>query len=94
MRKRGHLHSAVHQHIDEHRQAEHTGQQPRITVARLTATDMMPAFAIGTSRGFDKRWRWGAELLYVPPQVRREADGPSENDPPASMRLYLRHGME
>jgi hypothetical protein len=61
---------------------------------RLTATDVLPAFAIGASRGFGERWRWGAEALYVPLRVRREADGPSENDPLASVRLYLRYTTE
>lgn len=63
-------------------------------LTRLTAMDVLPTVALGASRGFGKRWRWGAEVLYVPLQVRREADGPSENDPLASMRLYLRYGME
>lgn len=61
---------------------------------RLTSVDVLPAFAIGTSRAFGKRWRWGAEMLYVPLQVRRDANGPTENDPLASARMYLRYEAE
>jgi hypothetical protein len=63
-------------------------------LTRLTATDVLPVLAVGASRAFGKRWRWGAEVLYVPLQVRRETDGPSENDPLASVRMYLRYGAE
>lgn len=60
-------------------------------LSRLTATDVRPAFAVGASRGFARRWRCGAELLYVPLQVRRDAGAASGNDPLASIRLYLRY---
>lgn len=60
-------------------------------LSRLTATDVRPAFAIGASRGFARRWRWGAEVLYVPLQVRRDVDGAAENDPLASLRVYVRY---
>jgi len=63
-------------------------------LSRLTATDVLPAFSIGASRGFAKRWRWGTEVLYVPLQVRRDAGGPSGNDPLTSARLYLRYEAE
>jgi hypothetical protein len=63
-------------------------------LTRLTSMDVLPAFAIGTSRGFGHRWRWGAEVLYVPLQVRRDSNGPIENDPLASARLYLRYEAE
>lgn len=63
-------------------------------LSRLTAIDVRPAFAIGASRGFARRWRWGAEVLYVPLQVRRVAGDPSENDPLTSARLYLRYEAE
>ena len=60
-------------------------------LSRLTATDVLPAFTLGASHGFARQWRWGAEVLYVPLQVRRDVDGASENDPLASLRLYLRY---
>lgn len=60
-------------------------------LTRLTAMDVVPAFAIGTSRGSGDRWRWGTEVLYVPLQVRRDGDGPAGNDPLVSVRLYLRY---
>lgn len=63
-------------------------------LTRLTSMDVLPAFAIGASRGFGTRWRWGAEVLYVPLQVRRDSNGPIENDPLASVRLYLRYEAE
>lgn len=62
--------------------------------SRLVAKDVLPAIAIGTSRAVGQRWRWGAEVLYVPLQVRRDDDGPRENDPLASLRLYLRYEAE
>lgn len=63
-------------------------------VTRLTSMAVLPAFAIGASRGSGNGWRWGAEMLYVPLQVRRDADSPIENDPLASVRLYLRYEAE
>lgn len=57
---------------------------------RLTAKDVLPAIAFGTSRGVGQRWRWGAELLYVPLEVQRDG-GDAENDPLTSVRLYLRY---
>ncbi len=63
-------------------------------LSRLTARDVLPAITIGTTRGFGMHWRWGAEVLYVPLQVRRDADGPTENDPLISVRLQLRYKTE
>lgn len=60
-------------------------------LSRLTATDVLPAFTLGTTRRFGKRWHWGAEVLHVPLQVRRSADAPRENDPLTSVRLQLRY---
>jgi hypothetical protein len=61
---------------------------------RLTSTDVLPAIALGASRRFGEHWRAGAEALYVPLQVRRDADGAAENDPLTSFRLYLRYTRE
>lgn len=63
-------------------------------LSRLTAKDILPAITIGTTRGFGRRWRWGAEVLYVPLQVKRDADGSTENDPLVSMRFHLRYEAE
>jgi hypothetical protein len=63
-------------------------------LTRLTSMAVLPAFAIGASRGSGNRWRWGAEVLYVRLQVRRDVNGPIENDPLASVRLYLRYETE
>lgn len=60
-------------------------------LSRLTATDVLPAIAIGTTRSFAGRWHWAAEVLYVPLQVRRDAGGSTKNDPLASVRLHLRY---
>lgn len=60
-------------------------------LSRLTASDVLPAFTIGTTRRLGSRWRWGAEVLYVPLEVRRDADARPENDPLASVRLQLRY---
>lgn len=60
-------------------------------LSRLTAKDVLPAIAFGTTRGFGRRWRWGAEVLYVPLQVQRDADGSTESDPLTSVRLSLRY---
>ncbi|WP_242163804.1 hypothetical protein [Lysobacter sp. M15] len=60
-------------------------------LSRLTAKDVLPAIAFGTTRGFGRRWRWGAEVLYVPLQVQRDPDRSTENDPLTSVRLHLRY---
>jgi len=59
--------------------------------SRLVASDVLPALAIGASRPLSPHWRWGAEVLYVPLQVRREGHRSSENDPLVSVRLHLRY---
>jgi hypothetical protein len=58
-------------------------------LSRLAAKDVLPAIAVGTSRELGKHWRWGAEVLYVPLQVQRDAAGSTENDPLTSVRLSL-----
>lgn len=63
-------------------------------LSRLTARDVLPAVAIGMTCGFGGRWRWGAEVLHVPLQVRRGADESAENDPLTSVRLHLRYEAE
>lgn len=62
--------------------------------SRLTARDVLPAVAAGAARRIAPRWRWGVELLYVPLQVRREAGAPADNDPLASLRVFLRYEPE
>jgi len=59
--------------------------------SRLTAKDVLPALTIGATRAFGPHWYWGAEVLYVPLQVRRDEGRSSENDPLASVRLQLRY---
>ena len=63
-------------------------------LSRLTARAVLPVFTVGTTRGFGRRWHWGVEVLYVPLQVRRDADGSTENDPLTSVRLHLRYEAE
>ena len=60
-------------------------------LSRLTAKDVLPTIAFGTSHDLGKRWRWGAEVLYVPLQVQRDPDSSTENDPLTSVRLHLRY---
>lgn len=62
--------------------------------SRLVAKDLLPAFTVGLSRSSGNHWRWGAEVLYVPLQVRRDANRPREDDPLVSMRLHLRYEAE
>ena len=58
-------------------------------MSQLTARDSWPFLAFGATHDIDKHWNVGAELLYVPLKVQREADGPTERDPLASLRLRL-----
>jgi hypothetical protein len=60
-------------------------------LSRLTAKDVLPTIVLGTSRDLGRRWRWGAEVLYVPLQVQRDPDASTENDPLTSVRLHLRY---
>jgi hypothetical protein len=55
----------------------------------LTARGTMPFAAIGAIRNLDRRWSLGAEVLYVPLRVQRDADGPVRNEPFTSLRLQL-----
>lgn len=55
---------------------------------RLRNQSQLPYFAAGAQQE-DGRWRWGAELLYVPLKVRRDG-GPLERDAFWSLRLSLR----
>ncbi|MBD8524907.1 hypothetical protein [Pseudomarimonas arenosa] len=55
---------------------------------RLINRGQMPYFALGAQQN-SGTWRFGAELLYVPLDVRRDG-GPLENDPLWSLRLSLR----
>jgi hypothetical protein len=57
----------------------------------LQATASKPYIAIGGSRDFDARWNLGAEILYVPLRVQRDANSSTSNDPLTSFRLQLRY---
>ncbi|KQY50550.1 hypothetical protein ASD14_12685 [Lysobacter sp. Root494] len=59
--------------------------------SRLVAKDVLTAITVGTTRTLGQHWYWGAEILYVPLQVRRGEDRSSENDPLVSVRLHLRY---
>jgi hypothetical protein len=61
--------------------------------SRLVTRDFLPYLAVGTGRDLATHWRASVELLYVPLAVRRDANGPSENDPLASIRLQLRRSI-
>jgi hypothetical protein len=57
--------------------------------SRLTARGTMKYVAAGAVRDLDARWSLGAEVLYVPLQVRRESDGPVRNEAFTSLRVQL-----
>lgn len=57
----------------------------------LTANGMTRYLAVGAARDLNPRWRLGAELLYVPLQVRRTPGADPENDPLTSIRFQLRY---
>ena len=55
----------------------------------LVARGSMPFATVGVSRDLDAQWNLGVEVLYVPLQVRRQPDAPSQSDPLTSVRLQL-----
>ena len=55
----------------------------------LLARGSMPFATIGASRDLDARWNLGVEFLFVPLQVQRRLDGPTENSPLENVRLQL-----
>lgn len=57
----------------------------------LQADSVLPVFVVGAQRDVNARWSVGAELLYVPLQVRRQDGADRENDPLTSLRLQLRY---
>jgi len=57
----------------------------------LQADSVLPLFVVGAQRDLSARWSVGAELLYVPLEVRRQEGAGREHDPLTSLRLQLRY---
>jgi len=59
--------------------------------SRLISDGTLPWFTIGVRHDFNPQWSLGAELLYVPLDVRRPPDFSRANDPLTSVRVQLRY---
>jgi hypothetical protein len=59
--------------------------------SRLVAHDVLPFVAAGVQREVGARWTGGAELLFVPLTVRRNANAPSQRDDFLDLRFQLRY---
>lgn len=59
--------------------------------SRLVAHDVLPFLAAGVQRDVGRHWGWGAEVLFVPLTVRRNAGAPSERDDFVDLRAQLRY---
>jgi hypothetical protein len=59
--------------------------------SHLTSNTNLPWFTIGVRHAFDRQWSLGAELLYVPLNVRRPPDFSLDKDPLSSLRLQVRY---
>jgi hypothetical protein len=57
--------------------------------SHLVARGVLPYLAFGANRALGPQWTLGAEWLYVPLDVRREADRGSGNDAFSGLRLRL-----
>ena len=62
--------------------------------SRLSSNGNLAWVAIGVWRGFDVHWGVGAELLYVPLDVRRPPNFSLEKDPVTSVRVQLRYSPD
>jgi hypothetical protein len=58
--------------------------------SHLVGRGVLPYFALGIARPLGAQWEAAAELLHVPLEVRRTADGDVESDAFTSLRLQLR----
>lgn len=58
--------------------------------SHLVARGVLPYLAVGIARPLGAHWEAAAEVLHVPLQVRRAADGGREDDAFTSLRLQLR----
>lgn len=59
---------------------------------QLIARGVLPYVALGLRRPLGTRWTLGAELMHVPLDVRRTAQGRVENDPFTALKLSLGWG--
>jgi hypothetical protein len=55
---------------------------------------VVPYLAIGANRDLARHWHWGAEILYVPLTVQRNAESSRESDPLTSFRLQLSYRFD
>jgi hypothetical protein len=62
--------------------------------SRLTTQDVVPYLAVGANRDLARHWHWGAEILYVPLTVQRDAESSRESDPLTSFRLQLSYRFD
>lgn len=61
---------------------------------KLTSADTLGWFAGGAGYAIDRRWRVGAELLFVPLEVVRPPSGAKDRDSLASLRLQASYRFE
>jgi hypothetical protein len=62
--------------------------------SRLMTQDVVPYLAVGANRDLARHWHWGAEILYVPLTVQRNAESSRESDPLTSFRLQLSYRFD
>jgi hypothetical protein len=61
------------------------------SIPRLSTRGSAPYLALGGGWRFERHWELASEVLYVPLEVRRDEDGPPQDDSFWSLRLMLRY---